>query len=625
MARMSTFAFILAIICALLDSAFTTIPVADTINRTSDSNQESFNLFVKEIFEKYGDNGVITLEGFEHLLENLGLGGLKFDSDHDVSHHRVVNQSFTNLHDPGHSHTTPKNDQHHHHHEGTTANVQHSSDVTPPHLSAAENQSVVVIKEKCLNTTEILLNINANPNRPVISVDSFLSLCPIIVYELDQPHCRSGSTRSNPHYEFDHEDVPASSNKTEVQSREDDYIWAYSTLAVLIISISGMLCVAIIPIIQRCFYQQLIQYLVALAIGSLTGDALLHLLPHAMLAVMSNKSSGSDGHSHGENDGGSHTQTVWVGLMALGGICIFFTAEQGLNALNSWKQRRDKKKPASVSTLKGSDHELSQFADKQTYNSYGYEYEQVATEMTKLSDKYNEDFEKSSDKDIDNAEKAFLKSNVTAISSVQNGIAKDISNPLFHSNPKFVDAAPGIEVEHSSPHHGHGHSHNHSVPTTTMATAWMVIAGDGLHNFSDGMAIGAAFTNGMTGGLSTAIAVFCHELPHELGDFALLLKAGMSIKQGLFYNGLSSILCFMGMFVGLAIGNIQSANAWVFAGAAGMFLYIALVDMVPELHTESGGSSLGKFLIQASGIATGITVMCLIALYEEDLQKTLET
>lgn len=60
------------------------------------------------------------------------------------------------------------------------------------------------------------------------------------------------------------------------------------------------------------------------------------------------------------------------------------------------------------------------------------------------------------------------------------------------------------------------HGHVHSPPRSMSAVAWMVIMGDGLHNFTDGMAIGAAFSNNIAGGFSTAIAVFCHELPHEL-------------------------------------------------------------------------------------------------------------
>lgn len=69
---------------------------------------------------------------------------------------------------------------------------------------------------------------------------------------------------------------------------------------------------------------------------------------------------------------------------------------------------------------------------------------------------------------------------------------------------------------HSSKPHGHHHGHSHDL-SSVKAIAWTIVAGDGLHNFCDGIAIGASFAEGLQGGLSTALAVLCHELPHELG------------------------------------------------------------------------------------------------------------
>ena len=64
------------------------------------------------------------------------------------------------------------------------------------------------------------------------------------------------------------------------------------------------------------------------------------------------------------------------------------------------------------------------------------------------------------------------------------------------------------------------------------------------------------------------------------GDFAVLLRAGMSVRQALTYNIVSSVLCFLGMFIGIILGNINSASLWIFAFTAGTFIYISLVDMV---------------------------------------------
>ena len=87
-------------------------------------------------------------------------------------------------------------------------------------------------------------------------------------------------------------------------------------------------------------------------------------------------------------------------------------------------------------------------------------------------------------------------------------------------------------------------------------------------------------------GLSTSVAVLCHELPHEIGDFAMLIKAGMTIKQAIFYNVLSSILAMVGMVFGLLVAaSLPQVTPWLFSATAGIFLYVALVDMMPELSS----------------------------------------
>lgn len=150
----------------------------------------------------------------------------------------------------------------------------------------------------------------------------------------------------------------------------------------------------------------------------------------------------------------------------------------------------------------------------------------------------------------------------------------------MENQKKVVANESETNLGHSHNHnHSHKHSHNHHT-SSIKSSILMVILGDGLHNFSDGLAIGASFASSITTGIGTTVAVFFHELPHEIGDFAVLRKKGVSLKRALLFNVLSSILCFLGVFIGLVIGSIHFLSSWSFLFIAGTFLYISLVDIV---------------------------------------------
>ncbi|CAL1543497.1 unnamed protein product [Lymnaea stagnalis] len=135
----------------------------------------------------------------------------------------------------------------------------------------------------------------------------------------------------------------------------------------------------------------------------------------------------------------------------------------------------------------------------------------------------------------------------------------------------------------------HGHSHAISVQESADRTtlAWMVMSGDVIHNFVDGLSIGAAFTEDITLGISISLAVICEELPHELADIAILLHSGLSIKKSLLINFLSACVCYIGLVIGVLLGsNIAEASKWIFAIAGGLFLYVPLVDMLPDMSNH---------------------------------------
>lgn len=184
-------------------------------------------------------------------------------------------------------------------------------------------------------------------------------------------------------------------------------------------------------------------------------------------------------------------------------------------------------------------------------------------------------------------------------------------------------AGSGFVVQLTDHHH---HHHQQKQNKGKKSLIMMIVTGDGMHNFFDGLAIGVAFaSSGVGGGLSTSVAILCHELPHEIGDFAVLLQAGLSTKRAIMYNTLSALLCFFGMTAGVLIGKMDTG--FLSSIIAGMFLYIALVNMIPQLDccpTQSGTTRAAKLSIQVVGISIGVAIMCIISIYEEGLQNMLK-
>ena len=144
----------------------------------------------------------------------------------------------------------------------------------------------------------------------------------------------------------------------------------------------------------------------------------------------------------------------------------------------------------------------------------------------------------------------------------------------------------------------------------------------------DGLTMGAAFSHSVYSGIEVSIAVLCEELPHELGDLAILLNSGMSLKKALLYNFISACTCFIGLIIGILLGREDEATiAWIFAIAGGMFLYISLVDMLPEItHAAEEASSISvrqgaeMLLVQNVGLICGFIIMFIMARYSGDIK-----
>jgi zinc and cadmium transporter len=154
----------------------------------------------------------------------------------------------------------------------------------------------------------------------------------------------------------------------------------------------------------------------------------------------------------------------------------------------------------------------------------------------------------------------------------------------------------------------HCHTHDCEVHDGSVVP---VLVGDSIHNFIDGAAIGMAVLTSIPLGVSTALAVGAHEIPQEVGDFAILLHAGYSRRRALIVNVLSGLSSALGAFVAwLAFGWLPRALPYFLALAAASFLYVAMADLIPGLHRgRTDASSLRQIIFIAAGVATAFFVL----------------
>lgn len=152
-----------------------------------------------------------------------------------------------------------------------------------------------------------------------------------------------------------------------------------------------------------------------------------------------------------------------------------------------------------------------------------------------------------------------------------------------------------FELHHHSDDH---HDHN---PKSSVA---LVVVGDTIHNFIDGIAIGAAYLLNPGLGLVTAISTFLHEVPHEIGDFGILLKAGWTKKNILILNVISASTAILGAFALLLFSENSILIGTLLSVSTGIFLYLGAIDFLP--HATKGFSSRLKAVVP---LVIGIVAM----------------
>ncbi|XP_037935792.1 zinc transporter ZIP6 [Teleopsis dalmanni] len=566
-----------------------------------------YNRYLAHIFRKYGNGGTMTFEGLEHLMYNLGLGQLEFDPTHTIDEHhspsfqqkpendlelknyieqnmkllpndvddiqltestsksktssmsadtdnsnkedtdvkeRIAREKgilleFKEMHDPKHRH--PREN------DATFDGPVLSSNVclSPKSLLRLVIDHEDIHKRKLYKTVtsssfaqdkhSLEDEYNEFINMVKLTPLAFMKLCPALLAQIDQHVCVR----------------PAPLTHIEDSSDMIWNAWIYATGSIFLLSACGLLGILLVPLMKTVAYQEILKFLIAVAIGTLSGDALMHLLPHAL--VQEHEPAAATAHESGE---GHHHDTTAVLLCG----CAFATAV--------FMYIIETILPILKGESEGHGH---------SHGGHGHSHSQTKPQKGQNETSTTATTEQSTTE----------RKEIKEINMMLNEMKKDEKSP--------------------------------SKPLTPVA--FMVVIGDGLHNLTDGLAIGAAFATDPVTGMATAFAVLCHELPHELGDFALLLQTGVSLRRAVCLNIVSSVLSFVGMAIGLLIANLHSnMTQWIYAGTAGSFLYIAFADLIPAMGSAHGKPSLKDALITVLGIITGGLIMLVIALNEDDLE-----
>uniref|UniRef100_A0A671MVK2 Solute carrier family 39 member 5 n=1 Tax=Sinocyclocheilus anshuiensis TaxID=1608454 RepID=A0A671MVK2_9TELE len=478
------------------------------VKSTQEHLEEAFEeqgYYLQRLFLQYGDNGTLTYEGLQKLLGSLGLGEVSvLEIRHGGVKHSSQPQSHSHSHEDHHhpqrtTNSPPLKERPHIKSvlSGSPAEWGHSDYFPHPGLRHKLEESVPPLSDhptekhlhgNCLNVTQLLWNFGLG-QASHITPAHFTFLCPALLYQIVSGVC------------LRHTEEQSQGSKTS-----EGFLRAlgWASLALFVISLPSLVALGLAPLLQPSILQIFLCPMAGMAVGTLCGDALLHLLPHAIFS------------QHIE-----HQDAVFKGLSVLGGLYLLFAFESLLGLKQHFK----------ASTSSANQNESS----------------------------------------------------------------------------------------------GHGHSHGQTGPgkMAIRSMAWMVVMGDGIHNLTDGLVL--HFLS-LTGGLSTTIAVFCHELPHELGDLAVLLATGWPVRRLAVFSVISALLGFVGVLTGTALGNQWATHSpWILTITAGVFLYVALADMMPEmLHGDAGSlSPLKRFLLQSLGLLIGGAIMLCVALFEDHIAVSL--
>ncbi|CAH8546353.1 unnamed protein product [Heterobilharzia americana] len=383
----------------------------------------------------------------------------------------------------------------------------------------------------------------------------------------------------------------------------------YGFLCITLVNLSALLGVIFTVLKKYSFFPTLLSFMVATAVGSLLSTSIIVLIPEALEIV---------GKSDDNHPLGGHWY-VTKSIAICAGVLFFYILEFLLRLLPRCFSKNNMKPNCNPSHFHDHNH-LSYHQQRKTPTI-------IAVELHMDGDK--------DDLDLDStpSHQNHLQSNKSHIIRGDTNVRCDSPNedsmnhlPSYEElstevskpvNDERLDLDPSVAV---SPHTMKKRKTWAQRIRDLEPVGWMIFIGDSAHNFMDGLSIGVGFSQNIGLGISLTLAVLCEEIPHELGDIAVLLRSGLNVPLAMVFNFASACTAYIGFFIGISVGELSHVAPYVFAVTAGFFLYIALADMLPEMRAMEDAKRLetdsiwGIFLTNLAGLTFGFGCIITITL-----------
>lgn len=280
-----------------------------------------------------------------------------------------------------------------------------------------------------------------------LSRENFMSICPILLYYVLNQSQNEETCFDETH--FNAEDINLDVQLIQMEDRK--LVWLYSTLTVVIVSLCGLCGIIVIPIMDKHFYHLILQFLVALAIGTMTGDALLHLLPHAMLPLTP--------------DQDLHTSMMYRGLITFGCIVFSYFFERFIAAVMECRQRKERreKKTQRIRVVRDTELQSSSTTTcKHKYSSFPYCYDEINIKMKEGNHHHHNEEEEMLSSHKDNT----VKPTANHDSKISNGLIHDNSNDVDNNTLTLSTSLDDGSIESNAITYKHsGNPGSHLEPS----------------------------------------------------------------------------------------------------------------------------------------------------------------